>query len=261
VLDVPSQRAEHYIGTYFRGADQSPYVGEATPWYFYSEAAPRRIADFIEAQRQPAMLDARFILLLREPADRALSMYRDLVRNGIEHRSFVAAVDAELESLARGERDADVRRRYVWGWLDVLPAGSLVVLQLEDLAADPQRCWDALAGHLAVDLGPERLSSVPEEKRNRHSSPRSSLLQRALVGAVESGGLGKRSIKAITPRRTQRLAAQAIQDWNLRGKRRLRGPSDEGEQAALTRLREHFDPDQEALAPLLRRATPGPAEA
>lgn len=60
-------------------------TGEATPYYFWHPRVPKRIAETLP--------DARFILLLRNPADRAYSHYNKATRKGWEPLSFEEAVD------------------------------------------------------------------------------------------------------------------------------------------------------------------------
>jgi hypothetical protein len=74
--------------------------GEATPYYLYHPAVPERVRSTVP--------DARLVVLLRNPVDRAYSHYQHCVRNGRETLSFEEAIDAEPERL-RGE-DERLRR-------------------------------------------------------------------------------------------------------------------------------------------------------
>ncbi len=76
--------------------EQKPITGEATPDYlFYPDAAKRA------AQVVP---QARLIVLLRNPVDRAYSHYHHQIRKGRETLSFEEAIEAEQARL-RGEMD------------------------------------------------------------------------------------------------------------------------------------------------------------
>lgn len=70
--------------------------GESTAYYMFHPHAPRRIAETLP--------DAKIILLLRNPVDRAFSHYQLNLRRGNEHLSFEDAIDAEGNRLA-GERN------------------------------------------------------------------------------------------------------------------------------------------------------------
>lgn len=65
---------------------------EATPDYLFHPLTPRRAADLLP--------EARLIVLLRDPVDRAYSHYRHNVRLGFEDLSFEAALAAEPHRLA-----------------------------------------------------------------------------------------------------------------------------------------------------------------
>jgi len=67
-------------------------TGEATPFYLYHPLVPARVAE--------SLPEARFIVLLREPVDRALSHYYHNVRRGREKRPIVEAFDAEATTIA-----------------------------------------------------------------------------------------------------------------------------------------------------------------
>lgn len=69
-------------------------VGEASPWYLYSERAAENIH-----RRVP---DAKLIAVLRNPVDRAFSSYLHVVRHDRENLSFEEGLLAEEERIARG---------------------------------------------------------------------------------------------------------------------------------------------------------------
>jgi Sulfotransferase domain len=71
-------------------------TGEATPIYLSHPHAAKRMSQTIP--------QARFIVLLRNPVDRAYSHYQMLVRRGYEPLTFEKAIEAE-EARSRGERD------------------------------------------------------------------------------------------------------------------------------------------------------------
>jgi hypothetical protein len=71
-------------------------TGEATPSYAYYPHALRRIAETVP--------EAKLILLLRDPVERAFSHYKHAKRLGKEELSFEEAISAEGERL-RGEEE------------------------------------------------------------------------------------------------------------------------------------------------------------
>ena len=174
---------DHYVQSYFRGAQAFGRRGESTPWYLYSDDARDRIA------KLPGRVDPKLLVLVRRPADRAMSMYRDQVRIGRERRPFEIAVAEELAGLERGDQPADVRQRYVWcglytchirAWEERFGTGSVHVVLFEDLDRRPEAVWSQLATFLEQDLGPSMFDRVSERDRNPGGALRWPRLDRAI---------------------------------------------------------------------------------
>jgi hypothetical protein len=145
-------------------------VGEASPSYVFHPLAPERVQELVP--------EARLVVLVRNPVDRALSQYNHEVALGREPLPFEEALDAEEERL-RGEQErmaADpqyfsrewwshtykARGRYaeqLERWLAVFPREQLLVLPSDDLGSDPARAH----AQVLVFLGapPQRLDSYP----------------------------------------------------------------------------------------------------
>jgi hypothetical protein len=80
-----------------KNANGKRYItGEASPYYLSHPLAAARLKDLIP--------NARLIVLLRNPVDRALSNYQHMVRLGIETESLEAALAMEADRI-RGERE------------------------------------------------------------------------------------------------------------------------------------------------------------
>jgi hypothetical protein len=73
-----------------------PAIGEATPYYLFHPAAPARAASVVP--------DAKLVVLLRNPVDRALSGWGLQRAIGTEPLSFEEALDREDERLAGEEQ-------------------------------------------------------------------------------------------------------------------------------------------------------------
>jgi hypothetical protein len=146
---------------YWRGADwyrsffprrDDRLAGEATPYYLFHPAVPERIRETIP--------DARLVVLLRNPVDRAYSHYKKMRLMNIERRSFRKALAAEEGRLA-GEEErllADPRyrskhhRRHAYvarglyvdqleRWFAVFPRDRFLVLFSEDYFARPAEVY------------------------------------------------------------------------------------------------------------------------
>ena len=146
------------------------HVGEASPSYVFHPLAPRRVQEVVP--------EARLIVLVRNPVDRALSQYNHEVALGRERLPFEEALDAEEERL-RGEQErmaSDPRyfSREWWShtykargryaeqlerWLAVFPREQLLVLPSDDLGSDPARAHAQVLEFLGAS--PQRLDSYP----------------------------------------------------------------------------------------------------
>ena len=139
----PVRRERQYLEL-FRGP-RKPLVGEATPYYLFSEPAVQRILDF-----NP---DARFIVLLREPVSFLISLHRHLVASGME---TAATLPEALDLEPARRRGLAVPRAVIcpsflyytrWVAYDELltrlfatvPPHQRLVLFFEDLVHAP--CW------------------------------------------------------------------------------------------------------------------------
>ena len=113
----------------FSGCRDKICIGEATPHYYRSEVAARRIAS--------CMPDARLVLIVRNPVDRAYSNYWFNVARGAERQPF-----DEVIRTARG-RDLYVDKgyfiRYVRMYWNHFDRSQLHICRLEDLKRDLQR--------------------------------------------------------------------------------------------------------------------------
>jgi len=127
---------------------QNPLTGEATPYYLFHPHAPKRVLATVP--------QAKFILLLRNPVDRAYSHYQHEVRKGSETLSFAEAIREEPKRL-EGEQEKMLADPHYYSfnhqhysylsrgiyvdqlqaWLELFPKEQLLVLVSEDLYAKP----------------------------------------------------------------------------------------------------------------------------
>jgi hypothetical protein len=142
-------------------------LGDATPAYLYWEQAPARAAAY-----NPRM---KWVLLLRQPADRAYSAWNMERRRGVEPLPFEDAIAAEpgrllraggqcrmYAYLDRGRYARQLRRLFA-----VVPRRQVLVLRSEDLLRDHgatvRRVFDFLGVDPSVRIGPARYHELPYE--------------------------------------------------------------------------------------------------
>jgi hypothetical protein len=133
----------------FEGVPEDVRAGEASTSYLYSANAAREIKEF--------RLDAKIMMVLRNPVDRAYSHYWNHVRDGNENLGFEEALADEPKRIrdrrwcgsyyVAGGRYAEQVSRY----LEVFGREAVRVYLLEDLRRDARGvCRDAF-GFLGVD--------------------------------------------------------------------------------------------------------------
>jgi hypothetical protein len=173
-------RAEYE--TLFEGTDDL-VRGESTPLYLYDKAAHYRIARLLP--------DARLIIVLRDPIDRAHSNWLHLWSDGLEPvGDFVTACSFEDQRVASG-----------WGhsWhylrmgrygeqlehlLTVFPREQIEILRYRDLVDTPADALDRICRFLGVAEG--AVSTIPTEK---------------------TGGYAEETVRARTPSKAIRVGS------------------------------------------------------
>lgn len=143
------------------------HVGEGTPAYLYDSATRARMME--------ALPDAKIVVILRDPAQRAYSHYWHERRLGHESSAFEEALDLEKERLATGE----LRQRKCYSYVDrghyidqieALESGHarerLHVMLFEDLVESRVASLERLFEFLGVDTEPA--GAIKEVWRNAY---------------------------------------------------------------------------------------------
>ena len=167
------------------------------------EASPDYMLDPRAAERAAALVpDARILVLLRDPVDRAWSHYRVLSRIGAESLPFEEAMEAEEERLAPAWRrlaswpDAPLPREIIdWSygargryaeqlarWRACFPHQQFLLVRSEDLYAHPAESYDRVLDFLGLRRfrpgfavyawdhgGGGTAGSAPDDVRARHA--------------------------------------------------------------------------------------------
>jgi len=147
----------------FEGATNEELVGEASTSYLWDSQAAERI--------KHAVPEAKILIVLRDPVDRAYSHYWNDLREGLERRSFLEALTEEQQRPGLGGwgvtslyvdcgRYADQVARYLDGF-----GVAVCVSFLEDLVADRSSAMARIYSFLGVEpanaaAAPGRMNSV-----------------------------------------------------------------------------------------------------
>jgi hypothetical protein len=134
---------------------------EATPDYLFYPPTPQRVASDLP--------DARFVVLLRDPVERAFSHYRHMCRLGFERMSFEDAVRDEGARI--GGEASELKRdpmhysrdllRYSYAargryaeqlerWFVSFGPSRFLIVRSEDLFGDPSAVFDSVLRFLEV---------------------------------------------------------------------------------------------------------------
>lgn len=197
---LPSCKEVHYFSlhdqeplawyeAHYAAARAGQLRGDITPYYLFHPRAPQRI--------RAVLPQARLIVLLRNPVERALSQFFHARRHGFEPLELEAALAAEPERLegaaarlaSAGSNDYShqkhsyvSRSRYelqLARYEALFPRRQLLVLRSEDLFGATEACWQqiqAFLGLAAVPLpapleranaGRGEAAAVPEAVRDQ----------------------------------------------------------------------------------------------
>ena len=95
-----------YANTYYDDIKNEKWILDFTPSYLYSDEALFRINEYSKGK------DLKFIIMLRNPVERAYSHYLHTLRDGLEDLDFNDAIQAESERLLNYENNLLSQLKY-----------------------------------------------------------------------------------------------------------------------------------------------------
>src|SRR5947208_10763136 len=138
----------------FKPKPKQRVIGEASPIYMYWETAPYRIWKY-----NPKM---KWILVLRNPVERAFSAWNMETKRGTEHLSFKEAIEQEavrcrkalpLQHRVFSYVDRGFYAHQVCRLFNIFGEDNLLILLTEDLRMDHQNTLRKIFEFLNVDAG------------------------------------------------------------------------------------------------------------
>ena len=189
---------------------------ESTPFYLYGADARRRIAEELP--------DAKLVVVVRDPIDRAYSNWTHLWADGLEHEAdFVRAwrleerrIDAgwapfwHYRRLGRyGEQLADLLRR--------VPRERLLVIRYWQLASQPVETLNRVCAFLGV--APDRIEAVPPDNSRGFVVP--GVRTAVLGGVIRAGARAGAYVRPELWRRASRPLVEALQHGGQEHRPRL----------------------------------------
>jgi hypothetical protein len=165
---------EAYLALFAAAPPGARYRGEASTWYLSEQGTAERIRSFSD--------DARIIVILRHPAERAYSAWCHARRDREEPcANFAAALAAEAQRLSPAHllryREMGLYARQLRAYLEQFGAERVLILRYDELRDDPDGLWRRCLAFLDLDDG---LPAPAAHRQNRSGMPRSRLLHRLL---------------------------------------------------------------------------------
>ena len=147
-LDQEYRRGSQYYQDYFDPAPpQTAALGEASPGYICHPDVPARIHQLLP--------QAKLILTVRNPIERAYSQYWDNRRSLSEYLTFAEVVDLALEPTYHPARLGYFSRgtyiQYIQRYLAFFPPENLLILPFDDLRHSPASFYRRIYQFLGVD--------------------------------------------------------------------------------------------------------------
>jgi hypothetical protein len=128
-------------------------IGEITPAYLYFPEISTRIKRYLP--------NCRFLVILRNPIDRAYSHYGFWVKNFAEQKTFAELLEQEPEILRKGLYFEQITR-----YLHHFPQENFLFLLFEDIIINPESAIKQLANFLSVDYEKFDLSKISQKKNS-----------------------------------------------------------------------------------------------
>ena len=158
-FDLYYEKGIDWYRDFFLSSEQNyQQIGEITPAYLYFPDIPGKIKN--------SLPDCRFLVILRNPVDRAYSHYGFWVKNSAEQRSFATVLEQEPEIINKGLYYQQIKR-----YLEYFSQENFLFLIFEETVSNPQLALKQLAEFLDVDFNKFDLATV-SQKKNASSSIR-----------------------------------------------------------------------------------------
>jgi len=155
----------------FKNIKNEKYLGEISNSYLYSTVASTNIFNYNK--------DAKIIMILRDPIERAFSHYLMDLRMGFVSESFINAVAKDFQADKKGWGitnqyiELGLYYEQVKRYIDIFPKGQLHVIYFDDLKKDSKKVYIELFKFLDLEYKDYDFS-ILNSKQNRAKLPKKS---------------------------------------------------------------------------------------
>lgn len=239
-----SKGLKYYEEKFFRHCSPGTVKGEISPNYLYHTCCIERLLTLPNP--------VKFIIMFRNPIDRAYSNYWMEIRRGKEKLSFAEAVEREPERIKKGVREKNtysyIHRGFydeqVAAYMDAFPDAKFLFILSEDLKCDRQNTMETILRFLGVDAFAIDQTTFSKE---HHTS--STARWRSLQYYIQHPHWSRKILKWIIPHHNLRQKAKKI-IYNKNIKKEVPPPLNESLRMDLIRL---YRPHNEKLGKMINR--------
>jgi len=148
---LPAPEPHFFSQEYDRGIDHyRSFFDGAAPHQLLGEKSADYLAHPLAAQRMASILpQARLVVQLRNPVDRAYSDYKMLFRRGTVTQGPEAYLDGRPNDQPRFLEDG-LYARHLRRWLDHFSADQMEIILFEDVKSAPQDTVAAVSAHIGA---------------------------------------------------------------------------------------------------------------
>ena len=202
-----------YKKTYFKDINNEPIIIDFTPTYLYYKLCAERIFDSLGP-------NVKFVIILRNPVDRAYSHYNHSKRDGHEVSSFEEAIKLENERIEkfRDKNDflSELRCSYISqglyfemisAYLKYFDLNNFFIINFEsEVVQNLDQTLLKLSKFLKLDL-----SNLDYEiHSNKSGKPKYKLLQ----NIITNNNLFRKILKMIVPQKQRQIIRNKIKNFN-----------------------------------------------
>ena len=192
---------DFYESEYFADWKGEKMVGEVDPDYIYFDESIKRIAGHFDVK------SLKFIIVFRDPVERAFSHYLMTLRRGLEPLSFEEAIEQEhiriqkdyLSKMHYSYTDRGFYYRQLLNFLEYVDISQMFFLLTEDLderlRESLKKCFEFLG--VNTDYFPENM----EQRYHGAKVPRS----RFFLRRIKKEGFEKKLVRLLIPHQGTRL--------------------------------------------------------
>ena len=202
-----------YKKTYFKDINNEPIIIDFTPTYLYYKLCAERIFDSLGP-------NVKFVIILRNPVDRAYSHYNHSKRDGHEVSSFEEAIKLENERIEkfRDKNDflSELRCSYISqglyfemisAYLKYFDLNNFFIINFEsEVVQNLDQTFLKLSKFLKIDL-----SNLDYEiHSNKSGKPKYKLLQ----NIITNNNLFRKILKILVPQKQRQIIRNKIKNFN-----------------------------------------------